>query len=281
MVARVVRDGKRSGDFAPASSRSRLASAKGPRGSFVSEAPWAAFTPGASSFSPGPARAASGDLVTEPPWKPFMPVPLGVAAHVSPRVQRKAAPGALSVSSPSDPAEREADVVAAEVLAHPGRAAPHALATGAAGDTIDRKCQSCEDEQDEQGDKENKVHRRGEGPGAVTPAAAEALRSLGAGAPLPPSERSFFEPRLGHELSGVRVHAYPGAARAARELRAEAFTLRNDVAFAEGRYQPGSARGRELLAHELVHVIQQGGASPLPGAAAPGVAAAPPRIARR
>ena len=51
-------------------------------------------------------------------------------------------------------------------------------------------------------------------------------------------------------------------------MNAEAFTLRSDVAFAEGRYRPDSEAGRRLLAHELAHVIQQGQAAPLAGKAA-------------
>src|SRR5262249_24935841 len=38
------------------------------------------------------------------------------------------------------------------------------------------------------------------------------------------------------------------------------FTSGNDVYFADGFYRPGTAAGDFLLAHELVHVIQQGGA---------------------
>ena len=103
------------------------------------------------------------------------------------------------------------------------------------------------------------------------------------GEPLPSAERRFFETRLGHDLSRVRVHADRPAAEAARAIDADAFTLRNDVAFAEGLYQPGSESGRHLLAHELVHVIQQGEAAPLPGAGAPPVqgGSGGPQIARQ
>ena len=88
----------------------------------------------------------------------------------------------------------------------------------------------------------------------------------GGGAPLPPGERRFFEQRFGYDLSRVRVHADDWAAQAARALHASAFTLGSDVAFAEGRYQPGQRAGRRLLAHELAHVIQQGAAPALAGA---------------
>jgi hypothetical protein len=143
----------------------------------------------------------------------------------------------------------------------------------------------CEDDEAHAGGMpEGEIQRRGEGTPAVTPGIAAAVGAIGAGGdPLPNGERRFFEGRFGYELSRVRVHADRPAAEAARALRAEAFTLGRDVAFAEGRYQPGSDTGRRLLAHELAHVIQQGAASPLSaGAPAPVTAAGGgARIARQ
>jgi peptidoglycan hydrolase-like protein with peptidoglycan-binding domain len=78
---------------------------------------------------------------------------------------------------------------------------------------------------------------------------------------LPPGERSFFEARFGRDFSDVRVHTGPEADAAARSIDAAAFTLGSDVAFASGNYRPGTERGRRLLAHELTHVVQQGGGS--------------------
>ena len=82
------------------------------------------------------------------------------------------------------------------------------------------------------------------------------------GQPLPSSERRFFEQRFGRALSNVRLHTDRSAADAARALNADAFTVRNDIAFAAGRYRPGTEAGRRLLAHELAHVVQQGDAGP-------------------
>jgi hypothetical protein len=75
--------------------------------------------------------------------------------------------------------------------------------------------------------------------------------------PLPPAERSFFERRLGQDFSRVRVHTDASVAAAAAGLRAKAFTVGSDIAFAAGRYRPETPSGRRLLAHELVHVAQQ------------------------
>lgn len=69
-----------------------------------------------------------------------------------------------------------------------------------------------------------------------------------------------MEPRLG-ELRSVRVHVGREAAASAEALGAAAYTWRDHIVFGPGRYQPESSRGLGLLAHELVHVAQQRGAS--------------------
>lgn len=84
----------------------------------------------------------------------------------------------------------------------------------------------------------------------------------GGGQPLPESSRAYFEPRFGHDLGGVRVHAGAQAAQAARSINAQAFTVGRDVAFAAGQYSPETGAGKRLLAHELTHVIQQNGGTP-------------------
>ncbi len=91
----------------------------------------------------------------------------------------------------------------------------------------------------------------------VAPPLAARLRALGAsGVPLAKPQRDFFESRLAHHFGHVRVHTDPAAAETARELGASAFTLRNHIAFASGRYAPETPEGSRLLAHELVHVAQ-------------------------
>src|SRR5207302_3361469 len=50
------------------------------------------------------------------------------------------------------------------------------------------------------------------------------------------------------------------ADRLNREHKAHAFTLGNNVFFGKGKFDPDSAHGRELIAHELTHTIQQGAA---------------------
>ncbi len=78
-----------------------------------------------------------------------------------------------------------------------------------------------------------------------------------AGRPLDPATRAFMEPRFGHDFSHVRVHTDARAAESARALNALAYTVGRDMVFGAGHYVPGTAEGQRLLAHELVHVVQQ------------------------
>lgn len=252
------------------------------------EAPRSAGTAfrSAPGFHPVGVRqeADKGPWGGPPPWASFAPRNW---RETGPVVQRRAVTtgsglGGLAVSVPSDPAEREAEAIAARVLAPAAPVAEPVRPAAGGGARVDRKCASCEEEENGAGKAEgDKIHRRGEGV-PEPPAIEAAAGTIGAGGePLPTGERRFFEDRLGFDLSRVRVHADRPAAEAARALHAEAFTLRNDVAFAEGRYEPGSARGRNLLAHELAHVIQQGEAPPISGAPVTTLAAERPHIARR
>lgn len=84
------------------------------------------------------------------------------------------------------------------------------------------------------------------------------------GKPLGAPTRSFMEPRFGYNFSRVRVHTGKQAARSAQMVNALAYTVGHDIVFGAGQYAPESARGRSLLAHELTHVIQQGGAETRP-----------------
>jgi len=91
----------------------------------------------------------------------------------------------------------------------------------------------------------------------------------GGGAPLLAPVREFFEPRFGADFAGVRVHTDARAAEAARSVNAQAFTLGRDIVFNAGHYAPETPAGRRLLAHELTHVIQQGGSGSLKRQAEP------------
>jgi hypothetical protein len=94
-------------------------------------------------------------------------------------------------------------------------------------------------------------------PAVAPPIVHEVLRSPGA--PLDGSVRAQMEPRFRHSFADVRVHADGRAAESARAVGAHAYAVGPHVVFGAGRYAPGSAEGKQLIAHELAHVVQQRG----------------------
>jgi hypothetical protein len=92
---------------------------------------------------------------------------------------------------------------------------------------------------------------------AVPPIVAEVLGSPGH--PLESSTRVSMENRFGQDFSRVRIHSDERAAESARELAASAYTVDGDIVFAHGQFRPEAPTGRQLLAHELAHVVQQRG----------------------
>jgi hypothetical protein len=122
---------------------------------------------------------------------------------------------------------------------------------------VQRMCSECE--------KEEKIQAKEE-PGR-TPSVPDGFEPCfaaiqGGGQPLPASERAFFEPRFGRDFANVRLHSGTAAGELARSVQARAFTLGDSIVLGQGQ------GGRELLAHELTHVVQQGGdrAAPRPSA---------------
>jgi hypothetical protein len=76
------------------------------------------------------------------------------------------------------------------------------------------------------------------------------------GSPLPPALATQFSQLLGADLSTVRIHTSGPAASAAAAMGAQAFTYGAHIAFAPGAFDPSSPRSRHIIAHELVHVVQ-------------------------
>ena len=87
------------------------------------------------------------------------------------------------------------------------------------------------------------------------PIVEEVLRAPGQ--PLDRDMRSLMESRLGHDFSHVRVHTDPTAAESAAAVGALAYTVGSDIAFGAGQYAPRTSAGQRLLAHEMVHTVQQ------------------------
>ena len=138
----------------------------------------------------------------------------------------------LKVSEPGDMFEREADRIASQVTTTPIANPGISKLQRAMGNTA------------------------GFESGAVSKAEQAVA---GGGVPLSTEARSYFEPRFGYDFSSVRVHADTQASSAAEALRARAFTVGQNIAFASGEFNPTSTGGRQLIAHELAHVVQQGG----------------------
>ena len=153
------------------------------------------------------------------------------------------------VGAHDDPLERQADRVADVVLA--GGAAP---LVSRAPRGPQRACATCAAEE-EATLRRSPTDAAPRADGSAAAAAANAVST--GGRPLPAALRGYFEPRLGSDLSRVRIHDDATAARAAEGIDARAFTLGSHVAFAAGAYAPGVHAGRRLIAHELAHVAQQ------------------------
>lgn len=93
-------------------------------------------------------------------------------------------------------------------------------------------------------------------PSEVPPIVHEVLRSPGQ--PLESDTRTFMQSRFGQDFSQVRVHTNTQAADSAQAIEALAYTVNQDIVFNAGQYSPHSTQGRQLLAHELTHVVQRG-----------------------
>ena len=86
------------------------------------------------------------------------------------------------------------------------------------------------------------------------------------GRSLDASIQRAMEDRMDDSFGDVQVHTGSQAAAACESINARAFTVGNHIAFNSGEYDPNSAEGQHVLAHELAHVRQQtnGAVSMLP-----------------
>lgn len=183
----------------------------------------------------------------------------------------------LKVSSPQDSAEKEASQTAQKIMrmASPESSIAY-VQTGSPG--VFRKT-SGNDE------KEKKLHTRLESPyitrfqgsGIFSQSAgiqcksegqpdvganiaAEIQNSQSSGSPLPPTVRRFMEPRFQADFSQIKIHTNDKSAKLNRQLNAHAFAVGNSIFFGKDKFKPDTHDGKELIAHELTHTIQQGAA---------------------
>jgi hypothetical protein len=185
----------------------------------------------ARSIAAGAAREISGGG----------PAPVSVSAPTSVQLSRTTRLPA-KVSKPTDPAELEAEDTARKVVrmrepSPPASASPNKKSASDA------------------------VHRAA-APAGAAPATAPAARvvSISGGSPLPAAVRGPMERRFGANFANVRVHTGEAAAEQSATLGANAFTVGEHIFFGRDKFQPQSASGQELIAHELAHTIQQGAA---------------------
>ena len=168
------------------------------------------------------------------------PAPPVVRAVTAPRLQL--APAGVKISRPSDPAEKEAESTARKVMRMeaPYTARFAHLQIGRSARAVARKDDAL--------------------PRPTANLKAELAAAQLSGRPLPESMKRFMEPRFRADFSKVRIHTGDKAAALNREVGARAFAFGNQVFFGKDRFKPETAEGKELIAHELTHTIQQGAA---------------------
>jgi len=104
--------------------------------------------------------------------------------------------------------------------------------------------------------------RKADGEAEAAPEVEASIQQArGSGQALDSRVRAQMESAFGADFSGVRVHADAEADTLSRALSARAFTTGQDIFLRQGEYNPGTSSGRELLAHELTHVVQQAGST--------------------
>ena len=155
----------------------------------------------------------------------------------------------LAINKPGDQFEKEADAMANKVIR---MEAPAIGAKPMPLKSVQRKCAECEEEMPIQRKESNREEA------TADRTLEDYLGNLnGSGQSLSSELRNFYEPRFGYDFSNVKVHTDSTAARSAQSVNALAYTSGNHIVFKDGHYDPYSAGGRQLLAHELTHVVQQ------------------------
>ena len=126
----------------------------------------------------------------------------------------------------------------------------------------DEEIQSKEEEESVQAKDDEEVQMRAASNPGNSNISSDLQSSRGGGSPLPHATRNQMETGFGTNLRNVRVHTDQRAENMAQNIGAQAFTSGSDIYFNQGRFNPGTAQGDTLLAHELTHTIQQGAVDP-------------------
>jgi hypothetical protein len=173
----------------------------------------------------------------------------------------------LTIGRPNDPFEQEADAVAERVVAlsqlqgnpKPGlQAKPVTIQP--LGKTITRVTQrQVAPLEPKQLQPSPQVQKQGDGSlTAGSDVAGRLSSSRGGGQALDKQTRNEMEAAFGANFGKVRIHTGSDAAQLNQDIGAKAFTHGSDIYFNKGQYNPASQAGKQLLAHELTHTVQQG-----------------------
>ncbi|MDZ8257456.1 eCIS core domain-containing protein [Nostoc sp. ChiQUE01b] len=109
------------------------------------------------------------------------------------------------------------------------------------------------------------VQRQGKGRTAATSELETSIQQArGNGQPLADDIKQPMEEAFGADFGSVRVHTDAQSNSLNESIQARAFTTGQDVFFRQGEYSPETNAGKELLAHELTHVVQQNGSAVQP-----------------
>ncbi|MEY4905914.1 MAG: hypothetical protein RLZZ292_3729 [Bacteroidota bacterium] len=141
----------------------------------------------------------------------------------------------LNVNSPNDRFEKEADSMADKVV-------------GTGTPPLQRKAET------------PTIQRKGEGVPTINSDTQTAIQNPSGGQAMSSQVQNYMENRFQADFSQVRIHNDSNAATLSNRLGAQAFTRQNNIFFSSNAYNPESSSGKHLLAHELTHTIQQGGA---------------------
>lgn len=139
----------------------------------------------------------------------------------------------LLVSSPTGPAEQEAEQAARHLAQEP--------------QGMSRLGRGSVDPMRGQGSLQDVA--------STTPVAVKQV-SRSEGHPLDLATSAWFEPRFGMDFGRVRIVVDARAEEAAASVNARAFAIGETIVFDRGVYAPQTSAGRALLAHELAHVAQ-------------------------
>lgn len=201
--------------------------------------------------------------------------PPSASNSISPLLQAK-----LSIGQPGDKYEQEADQVASQVVSqiNTSEASSNAtvqreglikdkdkdkIAPKSLTNSIQREETIKEEDKDKIAPKSMLQRQPSGGMTAAPDIESSIQQAKGSGQALSNNIRQPMEQAFGADFSTVKIHTDSKSDNLNQSIQARAFTTGSDIFFRQGEYNPGSTGGQELLAHELTHVVQQGGSNPI------------------